>query len=130
MDSLRLTDEQSAAVAKSATTRVALADIEAAIQHEFYCVGLDLAAIDHPLGDHESFEPLIGLSLSSLTICLVVMKNGYMVIGKTAPADPLNYDAEIGRKFSREDAIRQLWPLMGYALRDRLANREPGDDDL
>ncbi len=25
-----------------------------------------------------------------------------------------------GRTFAKEDAIRQLWPLMGFALRERL----------
>ena len=32
-------------------------------------------------------------------------------------------NAELGAKFAKEDAVRQLWPLMGFALRDRLATR-------
>ena len=32
-----------------------------------------------------------------------------------------NFNAELGRKLAYEDAIRQLWPLMGFALRDKLA---------
>jgi hypothetical protein len=42
------------------------------------------------------------------------------VIGKSAPASPENFNAELGKKFAYEDAVRQLWPLMGFALRDRL----------
>lgn len=42
------------------------------------------------------------------------------VIGKAAPASPENFSAEPGRKFAYEDAIRRLWPLMGYALKERL----------
>lgn len=56
-----------------------------------------------------------------LTICIIVMKNGFTVIGKSAPASPENFDAEKGATFAREDAIRQLWPLEGYALREKLA---------
>ena len=29
--------------------------------------------------------------------------------------------SELGRKLAYEDCIRQLWPLMGFSLRDRLA---------
>jgi hypothetical protein len=38
-----------------------------------------------------------------------------------ARASPENFNADLGRKFAYEDAVRQLWPLMGYALRDKLA---------
>ena len=30
-------------------------------------------------------------------------------------------EAELGRELAYEDAVRQMWPLMGYALRERLA---------
>ncbi len=49
------------------------------------------------------------------------MQNGFTVIGKSAPASPENFDAETGRLFAYEDAIKQLWPLEGYALRERLS---------
>jgi hypothetical protein len=49
------------------------------------------------------------------------MKNGFIVIGHSAPASPENFNAELGRKFAYENAIRQLWPLMGFALRERLS---------
>ena len=58
--------------------------------------------------------------LPHLTIAVVVMNNGYAVIGKSAPADPENFDVEMGKKFAKEDAIRELWGLEGYALRERL----------
>lgn len=125
MESLKVTDAQSQAVQKT-PNRVSLADIEAAIAAEFYCSGEAIAlksgVDDHPCGkiapDYE--VPKVFDSLRPLTICLITMRNGFTVIGKTAPADPANFNAELGRKFAREDAIRQLWPLMGFALRDRL----------
>jgi len=50
-----------------------------------------------------------------------VTRNGFTLIGKSAPASPDNFDPVLGRKLAYEDAVRQLWPLMGYALRDKLA---------
>ena len=49
------------------------------------------------------------------------MRNGFTIIGKSAPASPANFNAEFGQKLAYEDCIRQLWPLMGFSLRDRLA---------
>ncbi len=59
--------------------------------------------------------------LSLLSVCLLVMDNGFTVIGKSAPASPANFNADLGRKLAYEDAVRQLWPLMGFALREKLA---------
>jgi hypothetical protein len=56
-----------------------------------------------------------------LTLCILKMSNGFYVVGESAPASPANFSAELGRKFAYENAIRQLWKLEGYALRDRLA---------
>jgi hypothetical protein len=58
--------------------------------------------------------------LSLLTFCVLVLKNGFTVTGTSACASPENFDAEIGRKVARQDAVRQVWPLMGYQLREQL----------
>lgn len=113
MDSLKVTDEASKAVATH--PRVSLADIEAAIGGIYYTTGLNAAA---------SYDCVVSevhhAQLDILTICIVVMRNGFTVIGKSAPASPENFNRDLGRKFAYEDAVRQLWPLMGFALRDRL----------
>ena len=57
-----------------------------------------------------------------LTICILKMLNGFYVVGEAAPASKANFNAELGRKFAYENAIRQLWKLEGYALRQRLAS--------
>lgn len=107
--SLEITDQASAAVAVA--PRVTLKDIEDNISQEHIFTAYNaLEGMGHP--NHPDMK--------LLTICLMRMKNGYIVIGKSAPASPENFNAELGSKFAREDAIRQLWPVMGYALRDRL----------
>lgn len=59
-------------------------------------------------------------SLALLTICVLVLKNGFTVIGQSACASPENYQEDIGRRVARGDAIRQVWALMGYELRSKL----------
>ena len=108
--SLQQTDQEAAAVAVA--PRVKLSDIEAAIGAEYSFTADKITA------DGVSEHP----GLAVLTLCIIVMRNGFTVIGKSAPASPENFNADLGRKFAREDAIRQLWPLMGFALRDKLAN--------
>lgn len=60
-------------------------------------------------------------SAPHMTIAVLTTTNGFQLIGKSAPADPANYDAALGEKFSFEDALRQMWPLEGYLLREKLA---------
>lgn len=55
-----------------------------------------------------------------MTLCVVTMRNGFVEVGKSAPASPENFDREKGRVFAYEDAVRNLWPKLGYALRDQL----------
>ena len=62
--------------------------------------------------------------LECLTICVLVLKNGFTVIGKSACASPENYDAEIGHKIARENARNEIWALEGYLLKERLANND------
>ncbi len=57
---------------------------------------------------------------SLLSICLLVTKNGFTVVGKSAPASPENFDPKYGADLAYEDAVKQLWPLMGYNLRQKL----------
>lgn len=56
-----------------------------------------------------------------LTFCVLVLKNGFTVTGESACASPENFDAEIGKKIARQNAEQKIWPLMGYELKQRLA---------
>lgn len=106
----------SASVAVSPTTRVSLADIEASILYECTQRGTALMGVMYDTPEETTARERLRI----ITLHVIVMKNGFTVIGKSAPADAENFNAEVGKKFAREDAIRQLWPLMGYALRDQL----------
>jgi hypothetical protein len=59
-------------------------------------------------------------SVPYMTIAVIILENGWVLVGKSAPADPDNFDRELGCKFAKEDAVRQLWQLEGYLLREKL----------
>jgi hypothetical protein len=61
-------------------------------------------------------------ALNRFMICVLVLRNGFVVMGESAPASPENFNAEIGRKIARDKAREKIWPLEGYALRTRLAS--------
>jgi Phage protein (N4 Gp49/phage Sf6 gene 66) family len=50
-----------------------------------------------------------------LTIAVIKLDNGFYLVGKAAPVDPDNYNAEYGRKLANDDALRQAWPLLAFA---------------
>lgn len=53
------------------------------------------------------------------TICCLTLKNGFTVFGESACVDLKNFDREIGRDISYENARRKIWPLEGYLLQQR-----------
>lgn len=57
---------------------------------------------------------------TTLTVCAVTLKNGFVVTGTSAAADPDNFDEEIGRNIARERARQEIWALEGYLVRQRL----------
>lgn len=61
-------------------------------------------------------------ALGLLTFCVIVLRNGFTVTGESSCVSPENFDAEIGRKVARQNAVQKVWPLMGYALRERLSS--------
>lgn len=111
-DGLQSTEAQCAA--NAVAPRVSLLDIEASIAAKYFSSGLSAAGLS--VIRQGSPEEHLGV----LTVCFVVMRNGFVVVGKSAPASPENFSAELGRKLAYEDCVRQIWPLMGFALRDRL----------
>lgn len=93
-------------------THITPADIEASIAAE-YSFTLDKALIGGPLVD----------GLDRVTLSVIVLRNGMKLVGVNYGAiDPARHDPEMGRTEARKAAIEQIWPLMGYELRTKLAS--------
>lgn len=97
--------------------RITPAGIEANIASEHYFTAGD-AAFPGVIADSDgpAYE-----TLRLLTFCVLVLRNGFTVTGESACASPENFDAELGRKIARQNAVAKIWPLMGYVLKERLA---------
>ena len=111
--------------------RVTPQDIEENIASEHYFTAMDGAVGAMSEAQEYNGDILIRLkgdeslqstyqALSLLTFCVLVLKNGFTVTGESACASPENFDAVLGRKIARQNAINKVWPLMGYALKQRL----------
>lgn len=100
--------------------RVTPADIEAEIASEFYFTAADGVRGESEMGTSPAGR---AKSLELLTFCVLVLRNGFTVTGESACAPPENFDAEIGRRVARENAVQKIWPLLGFRLRDKLAGQ-------
>ena len=102
--------------------RVTTADVEAEIAFEHYFTAaqgmrMRMAFEEGSLPAHDlKYGPL-----ELLTFCVLVLKNGFTVTGESACASPENFDADIGRKIARTNAVNKIWPLLGFRLRDQFA---------
>ena len=94
--------------------RITPDDIEANIASEHYfTAGEAIAALGQPTDPNSPTD--------LLTFCVLVLRNGFTVTGESACASPENFNAEIGKRIARENAVAKIWPLLGYELRSKLA---------
>jgi len=105
--------------------RVTPANIEANIVSEHYFTAFDgrSGALigDNYIGREKPTDKDADLvPLQLLTFCVLVLRNGFTVTGESACASPENFDANIGNKIARMNAVNKVWPLMGYALKEKL----------
>lgn len=119
------TIEQEIQAKASTAPRVTPADIEAEIASEHYFTAADgyrSAPCFDPNGQPtDCLPPPAPLEL--LTFCVLVLRNGFTVTGESACASPENFNAGIGRRIARENAVAKVSPLLGFRLRDKLATQ-------
>lgn len=89
MSALTVIDEQSEAVRTG--FRVTLADLRSRVESVEY------------------------IERGCLNVAILKMNNGFYLVGKSAPVDPDNYNAEYGRSLAYDDALRQAWPLVAFS---------------
>lgn len=101
-------------------TRITPQHIENIISSEHY-----FTAQDGVIGGQME-KDAIGIgqyALDLLTFCVLVLENGFTVTGESACASPENFDAEIGRKIARQNAVNKIWLLEGYLLKQKLSEQ-------
>lgn len=63
-------------------------------------------------------------SLECLTLCVLVLQNGFTVVGKSACASPENFKRDIGNELARKDAWAQIGSLLAFELRTFLTQEK------
>jgi hypothetical protein len=101
--------------------RVTPADISAWIFSEVYFTAADGVAGALGVDSSQVSAPHAPDALRLLTFCVLILRNGFTVTGESACASPENFDAELGRKIARQNAVQKIWPLEGYLLKQRLS---------
>jgi hypothetical protein len=91
--------------------RIGPRDLEAEISEEYY-----FTAASALKGTPGESSP----SCKLLTICVLVLRNGFTVTGESACASAANFDADLGRRIARQHAVEKMWPLLGYHLKQTL----------
>lgn len=95
---------------------------EAQIEAEIQAKGLNAPRLSPQMIDNaivsEQYHVFPG---TTMTVCALSLRNGYIVTGESAAASPENFDKEIGRKIARDNARNKIWALEGYLLREKLA---------
>lgn len=95
--------------------RVTPEHLESLIVGEHYFnLGHALNALEHPVHDVTRL----------VTICVLVLKNGFVLTGESACVSIENYDVQIGRAVARKMAFAKMWPLEGYLLKTRLMEED------
>lgn len=95
---------------------------EAQIEAEIQAKGLNAPRLNPEMIDaaivSEQYHVFPG---TTMTVCALTLRNGYIVTGESAAASPQNFDQAIGRKIARDNARNKIWALEGYLLREKLA---------
>lgn len=51
-------------------------------------------------------------------VCALTLNNDFVVVGKASCLSSTEFNPEIGKVKAREDAIRQLWELVGFGVKE------------
>jgi hypothetical protein len=69
---------------------------------------------------HPNITPQAARALACMTLCVYVLRNGFVVTGEGFSDSPEAYDHNKGMTSAREDAKRKIWMLERYAQRNKL----------
>ena len=98
---------------------------EAAIEHRIQEKGLNAprlrpADLDANI-KHVEYVTHVAAGGQVLRWCVLITQNGFAVTGRpSASVSKENDNEEIGKSVAYDNARSELWPLMGYALKESL----------
>jgi|ERR1044071_851115 hypothetical protein len=98
---------------------------EQEIENEIKAKGLSAprVTLEHLIANIEHTEIVKHVSQTGQVLrwAVIATANGYAVTGRpSCSVSPENDDKELGERIAIDNARAELWPLMGYALRQRI----------
>lgn len=69
-------------------------------------------------------ETFTTLPSGKVMVCELTLRNGFTVRGEAATVSKENFDEEIGKKISRQNARNKVWELEGYLLQQRVFDQD------
>ena len=58
--------------------------------------------------------------LKLVTICIIIMENGFKIEGTSACVDPSRYNEAIGQEEAYKNAFEKIWEKEGYLLKQQM----------
>lgn len=55
---------------------------------------------------------------ANVTLCVLILRNGFVIVGKSACVDRANFNEELGKRLAKEDALKQIMPYLGWRQAD------------
>lgn len=95
--------------------KLTAADVAANIRREFYFTAAQGVQGESEMGTRPAGS---ARHLERLTFCVLVLQSGFTVTGESFVANEADFNAATGREVAKADALRKVWPLMAYALRE------------
>lgn len=65
---------------------------------------------------------------TTMTLCVLTLKNGFLVTGESAAVSLENFDKDIGEQVAYKGAFEKIWALEGYLLKQNLFEMDPTND--
>ena len=94
---------------------------EQEIEQELRDKGLDAPRLTpEDISDVIVSESFTVLPSGKAMVCELILKNGFSVRGESSCVSKENFNFEIGKKLSREEARGKVWMLEGYLLQEKL----------
>lgn len=94
---------------------VTKASIEAKIRGVYFInAGAAIKASDEGYTQRDLEE------LNLVTICIIILENGFKVEGTSACVDPKIYNEAVGRKEAYNNAFEKIWEKEGYLLKQKM----------
>lgn len=65
-------------------------------------------------------ETFIMMPSGKTMVCELILKNGFSIIGKNSCVSKDNFNEDLGKQYSRDNAIQQVWSYLGFMLQQTL----------